>query len=55
MICEMKSQRLEAGQEGAIHLSRTPHEVAFIAAQIERKEVVYSVVLAARAKKPLDL
>ena len=23
MICEMKSQRLEAGQEGAIHLSRT--------------------------------
>jgi hypothetical protein len=36
--------------EGEIHFyQERPHEVAFITALIERKEVVYSVVLA-RAK-----
>jgi hypothetical protein len=46
---------LKLGRKVRFIYQERPHEVAFIAAQIERKEVVYSVVLAARAKKPLDL
>jgi len=46
---------LKLGRKVRFIYQERPHEVAFIAAQIERKEVVYSFVLAARAKKPLDL
>jgi hypothetical protein len=46
-------EKLEDGRNVKFTYQELPHDGAFITAQIERNEVVYSVVLA-KAKNPLS-